>query len=80
MTIHIHVLRRAIHGTTGHICTQFNLDGGEVISANGEHLPALTHIVPHARTLRKAREQVQQMVKNAVSPRGVTSYLNRWTL
>ena len=42
--------------------------GGEAISANGEHSPALTQIVPHARTLRKARKQVQQMVKTEVSP------------
>lgn len=54
--------------------------GGEAVSAIGEHSPALTQIVPHARTLRKAREQVQQMVKSGVSPRRIASYLNRWTL
>lgn len=41
---------------------------GEAISANGEHQPALTQIVPHARTLHKAREQVQQMVKSGGLP------------
>ena len=37
-----------------------------------EEQPLLqTHIVPHARTLRKAREQVKWMVKDGVSPRRI---------
>ncbi len=32
--------------------------------------------VPHARTLRKAREQVKWMVKDGVSPRRIISYLH----
>ena len=35
-------------------------------------------IVPHARTLRKAREQVRQMVASGVSPRRIKSYLLAW--
>jgi hypothetical protein len=37
-----------------------------------------TRIVPHARTLRKAREQVKWMVKDGVSPRRIRNYLHRW--
>jgi len=36
-----------------------------------------TRIVPHARTLRKAREQVKWMVRDGVSPRRIISYLHR---
>ncbi|MFA1385114.1 hypothetical protein SDB74_08380 [Legionella pneumophila serogroup 1] len=39
-----------------------------------------THSVPHARTLRKAREQVKWMVKDRVSPRQIISYLHRWCM
>ncbi|AMQ26617.1 hypothetical protein ACJEHO_08595 [Legionella pneumophila] len=35
-------------------------------------------IVPRARTLRKAREQVKQMVTDGVSLRRIKSYLSRW--
>lgn len=35
-------------------------------------------IVPHARTLRKAREQVKYMVIDEVSPRRIRNYLHRW--
>lgn len=35
-------------------------------------------IVPHARTLRKAREQVKYMVIDEVSPRKIRNYLHRW--
>lgn len=35
-------------------------------------------IVPHPRTLRKAREQVKHMVINEVSPRRIGNYLHRW--
>lgn len=36
-------------------------------------------IVPHARTLRNAREQVKQMVASGVSPRRAMSYLHQWS-
>lgn len=36
------------------------------------------NIVPHARTLRNAREQVKQMVINGISARRIRSYLSRW--
>ena len=36
------------------------------------------NIVPHARTLRNAREQVKQMVNDGVSLRRIKSYLRRW--
>jgi len=45
-----------------------------------EHLlPELNRIIPHPRTLRKAREQVNQMVINGVSLRRISSYLYRWS-
>ncbi|HAT7072024.1 TPA: hypothetical protein JAN90_04440 [Legionella pneumophila] len=46
---------------------------------NGQPL-LYTCIVPHPRTLRKAREQVKWMVKDGVSPRRIISYLHRWCL
>ncbi len=42
-------------------------------------LPEPSCIVPHPRTLRKAREQVKQMVIDGVSPRRISSYLYRWS-
>ena len=42
-------------------------------------LSAPDRIVPHARTLRKAREQVKQMVIDEVSPRRIRRYLHHWT-
>lgn len=36
------------------------------------------HIVPHARTLRNARLQVQQMVIDGLSANRIKSYLRRW--
>lgn len=46
-----------------------------------EHLePGLNCIVPHPRTLRKAREQVNQMVATGVSPRRISSYLHHWSM
>lgn len=45
-----------------------------------EHLlPEPNRIVPHPRTLRKAREQVNQMVTNGVSLRRISNYLYRWS-
>ena len=35
-------------------------------------------IVPHARTLRNAREQVKQMVNDGFSTRRIKRYLSRW--
>lgn len=39
-----------------------------------------TRIVPHARTLRKAREQIKWMVKDGISSRRIISYLHRWCM
>lgn len=36
-------------------------------------------IVPHPRTLRKAREQVKHMVQDGTSSRRIRNYLHRWT-
>ena len=49
--------------------------GGET---HKQSLPAPDSIVPHARTLRKAREHVKQMVESGVSPPRIKSYLHRW--
>ena len=35
-------------------------------------------IVPHPRTLRKAREQVKLMVIDGISSHRIRSYLHRW--
>ena len=37
-------------------------------------------IQPHARTLRKAREQVKQMVTDGFSTAEIRCYLTRWAL
>jgi len=37
-------------------------------------------IVPHARTLRKAREQVKAMVETGFSTHRIKSYLKKWAL
>ena len=37
-----------------------------------------SRIVPHARTLRKAREQVKYMVEDGASRRQIRKYLVRW--
>jgi hypothetical protein len=42
--------------------------------------PEPTRNVPHPRTLRKAREQVNQMVATGLSARKISSYLHRWSL
>jgi hypothetical protein len=47
-----------------------------MISEHQKH--ELTQIVPHSRTLRKAREQVKHMVIDEVSPRRIRNYLHRW--
>lgn len=38
------------------------------------------HIVPHPRTLRKAREQVKAMVNDGVSHLKIRTYLRRFVL
>lgn len=49
-------------------------------AATDHQTPALDRIVPHPRTLRKAREQVKQMVIDGLSACRISSYLNRWAL
>lgn len=36
------------------------------------------HFIPHARTLRKAREQVKMMVADGASLYQIRNYLSRW--
>ena len=38
----------------------------------------LMRIVPHPRTLRKAREQVKLMVLDGLSAQRIRNYLHRW--
>lgn len=38
------------------------------------------HMVPHPRTLRKAREQVKYMVIDGFSAYRIRNYLHRWTM
>lgn len=57
-----------------------SLNGGGADIASNNQLPALDRIVPHPRTLRKAREQVKQMVIDGVSPQRIRSYLHRWSM
>jgi hypothetical protein len=45
----------------------------------GQVTPEQQRIVPHARTLRKAREQIKQMVASGVSLRCIRSYLLAWS-
>ncbi|HAT8808320.1 TPA: hypothetical protein ACSH5C_000434 [Legionella pneumophila] len=53
--------------------------GGGVRTSNHQaHLPIC--IVPHARTLRKARTQVQFMVSSGFSTRRIRSYLHYFVL
>ncbi len=42
------------------------------------HQQAALCMIPHARTLRKAREQVRSMVTDGASPRHIRKYLARW--
>ncbi len=55
-------------------CT--NMGGGKTISEHQQHEPV--RIVPHPRTLRKAREQVKHMVIDGTSSRRIRHYLHRW--
>ena len=54
--------------------------GGETDVATDLQTHAPDRIVPHARTLRKAREQVKQMVIDGLSARRIRSYLHRWAM
>lgn len=56
-----------------------SLRGGADI-ATKHQTPDASHIVPHPRTLRKAREQIKAMVNSLVSPRRIRNYLHRWTM
>lgn len=59
------------------ICPQW---GGENSSAkNNQSALEQNRMVPHARTLRNARENVKQMVTSGVSLQRITSYLLRWS-
>ena len=69
--------RSVIQLNTAHYLT--SLGGGETNVATDHQEPALDRIVPHPRTLRKARENVKAMVKSEVSPRRIRSYLHRWS-
>jgi hypothetical protein len=50
--------------------------GGKTISNHQQH--ESLQIVPHPRTLRKAREYVKQMVADGISFRKIRRYLYRW--
>jgi hypothetical protein len=52
--------------------------GGKRPSNYQMHEPV--RIVPHPRTLRKAREQVKSMVIDEASPRRIRNYLHRWVI
>lgn len=56
----------------------YYLDGYGGVTTDEQQKHVLLCIVPHARTLRKAREQVKHMVIDAVSPRRIRNYLCRW--
>jgi hypothetical protein len=52
------------------------MGGGKIISKTQQS--ELLRIVPHPRTLRKAREQVKQMVISGSSAHRIRNYLHRW--
>ncbi len=54
--------------------------GGGVEVTTDHSQNALLRIRPHPRTLRKAREQVKQMVHNGFSAQYIRSYLRQWTV
>lgn len=56
---------------------QTNQGGGNHALPNQQ---AVLRMVPHARTLRKAREQVKSMVVDRASPAKIRNYLARWCL
>ena len=55
-----------------------SMGGEDSISIAGHSALEQKRIVPHARTLRHARENVKQMVIDGVSLRRIKSYLHRW--
>ena len=55
-----------------------SLWGGGTDTTINHQTPGLDHIVPHSRTLRKAREQVKLMVNDGVSPQKIRRYLHLW--
>ena len=62
-------------------CLLFNQTGGgnnNSIKPNQEY-PEPIAIVPHARTIRKAREQVRLMVTDGFSIPRIRSYLTAWS-
>ena len=52
------------------------MGGGKTTFEHQKHEPI--RIVPHPRTLRKAREQVKYMVIDGTSSRRIRNYLHRW--
>ena len=52
------------------------MGGGRAISNHQQYVPF--QVVPHPRTLRKARENVKQMVADGISFRKIRRYLYRW--
>lgn len=57
-----------------------SMGGGEHNETTTEHLSSLQdRSVPHARTLRHAREHVKQMVISEVAPRKIRRYLLDWS-
>lgn len=73
---------KATHANDDSICSNmadlFLIDrGGKSIDEHQKHEPL---IVPHARTIRKAREQVKMMVEDGMSAQKITRYLHRFVL
>lgn len=64
---------------TAHYPTSLYGGGGTDAVISHQTL-GLDHIVPHSRTLRKAREQINQMVSDGVSPQRIRSYLHQWAM
>ena len=52
------------------------MGGGKTVSEHQQHIAL--RITPHARTLRKARENVRLMVADQVSPAKIRRYFSRW--
>jgi 23S rRNA C2498 (ribose-2'-O)-methylase RlmM len=50
--------------------------GGETVSEHQQH--EQIRMIPHARTLRKARENIRWMVADQVSPAKIKRYFSRW--
>ena len=61
------------------VCYLTNMGGGNNNSLNTDREnPEQISIVPHARTLRNAREQVRLMVIDGFSTARIRRYLNAW--